>query len=118
MSGCTIRCTCSPESAPPRQGRSGVSDQAAGGGRAGGRCRGGQGPFRAIVADCFYGDHVGFVEALDRADRPYVLALKPQKVMWAPADAAPTPVEAAQALRWDGPDAPGDWTRVVWRFRD
>jgi hypothetical protein len=38
--------------------------------------------------------------------------------MWAPADAAHTPVEAAQALRWDGPDAPGDWTRVVRRFRD
>jgi SRSO17 transposase len=75
-------------------------------------------PFRAIVADCFYGDHEGFVEALDRADRPYVLALKPQKGMWAPADAAHTPVEAAQALRWDGPDAPGDWTRVVRRFRD
>jgi DDE superfamily endonuclease len=75
-------------------------------------------PFRAIVADCFYGDHEGFVEALDRADRPYVLALKPQKGMWAPADAAHTPVEAAQALRWDGPEAPGDWTRVVRRFRD
>jgi len=75
-------------------------------------------PFRALVADCFYGDHEGFVEALDRADRPYVLALKPQKGMWAPADAAHTPVEAAQALRWDGPDAPGDWTRVVRHFRD
>jgi hypothetical protein len=75
-------------------------------------------PFRAIVADCFYGDHEGFVEALDRADRPYVLALKPQKGMWAPAEAAHTPVEAAQALRWDGPAAPGDWTRVVRRFRD
>jgi hypothetical protein len=75
-------------------------------------------PFRAIVADCFYGDHAGFVEALDRADRPYVLALKPQKGMWAPAEAAHTPVEAAQALRWDGPKAPGDWTRVVRCFRD
>jgi SRSO17 transposase len=75
-------------------------------------------PFRAIVADCFYGDHEGFVEALDRADRPYVLALKPQKGMWAPAEAAHTPVEAAQALRWDSPEAPGDWTRVVRRFRD
>src|SRR3954471_8451353 len=75
-------------------------------------------PFRAIVADCFYGDHEGFVEALDRADRAYVLALKPQKGMWAPAEAAHTPVEAAQALRWDGPAAPGDWTRVVRRFRD
>ena len=75
-------------------------------------------PFRAIVADCFYGDHEGFVEALDRAEQPYVLALKPQKGMWAPAEAAHTPVEAAQALRWDGPEAPGDWTRVVRRFRD
>src|SRR3954453_12659511 len=75
-------------------------------------------PFRAIVADCFYGDHEGFVEALDRTDRPYVLALKPQKGMWAPAEAAHTPVEAAQVLRWDGPEAPGDWTRVVRRFRD
>jgi hypothetical protein len=75
-------------------------------------------PFRAIVADCFYGDHEGFVEALDRADRPYVLALKPQKGLWAPAEAAHTPVEAAQALRWGGPDAPRDWTRVVRRFRD
>jgi hypothetical protein len=75
-------------------------------------------PFRAIVADCFYGDHEGFVEALDHADRPYVLALKPQKGMWAPSESAPTPVEAAQALRWEGPDAPGDWTPVVRRFRD
>src|SRR5829696_6685148 len=75
-------------------------------------------PFRAIVADCFYGDHAGFVEALDGADRPYVLALQPQKGSWAPADAAHTPVEAAQALRWDGPAAPGDWTRVVRHFRD
>src|SRR3712207_5822177 len=44
-------------------------------------------PFRAIVADCFYGAHEGFVEALNRADRPYVLALKPEKGMWAPAEA-------------------------------
>jgi hypothetical protein len=75
-------------------------------------------PFRAIVADCFYGDHEGFVEALDRAERPYVLALKPQKGIWAPAETAHPPGEAAQALRWGGPDGPGDWTRVVRRFRD
>jgi hypothetical protein len=75
-------------------------------------------PFRAIVADCFYGDHDEFVEALDRADQPYVLALKPQKGIWAPTESAHTPVEAAQALSWETPDAPGDWTRVVRRFRD
>jgi hypothetical protein len=38
--------------------------------------------------------------------------------MWAPAEAAHIPVEAAQAWRGDSPDAPGDWTRVVRRFRD
>src|SRR3954454_7147142 len=75
-------------------------------------------PFRAIVADCCSGDHAGFVEALDRAERPYVLALKPQQGIGAAAEAAHTPVEASQALRWDGPEAPGDWTRVVRRFRE
>jgi hypothetical protein len=58
------------------------------------------------------------VEALDGADQPYVLALKPQKATWTPAEAAHTPVEAAQAPRWGGPAAPGGWTRVPRRFRD
>jgi hypothetical protein len=75
-------------------------------------------PFRAIVADCFYGDHLGFVEALEAARLPYVLALKPNKGTWAPAEDAHTPQEAAQDLRWDGPTAPGDWTPLRRRFRD
>jgi hypothetical protein len=75
-------------------------------------------PFRAIVADCFYGDHLGFVEALDGAHLPYVLAVKPSKGTWAPAEAAHTPQEAAERLQWDGPDAPGHWTPITRRFRD
>lgn len=75
-------------------------------------------PFRAIVADCFYGDHLGFVEALERARLPYVLALKPSKGTWAPAEEAHTPQEAAQDLRWESPAAPGDWTPLRRRFRD
>jgi hypothetical protein len=43
------------------------------------QARGAGVPFRAIVVDCFYGDHFGFVEALERAGLPYVLALKPNK---------------------------------------
>ena len=42
-----------------------------------------------------------------------MLALKPRTGTWAPADAAHTPSEAAGDLRWDGPEAPGDWTPVV-----
>ena len=47
-------------------------------------------PFRAVVADCFYGDNDGFCEALGRAKVAYVLAVKPRKGAWAPADEAHT----------------------------
>jgi SRSO17 transposase len=46
--------------------------------------------FRAVVADCFYGDNPGFTDALGAAKVPFVLALKPRKGTWAPAD-KPTP---------------------------
>jgi hypothetical protein len=75
-------------------------------------------PFRAVVADCFYGDNTGFVEALGRAGVAFVLALKPRKGTWAPADEPHTPVEAARELGWGGPGRPGAWRRVTRRFRD
>ena len=75
-------------------------------------------PFRAVVADCFYGDNTGFVEALGAAKVAFVLALKPRKGIWAPDDAAHTPVEAARELGWGGPGRPGPWRRVTRRFRD
>jgi hypothetical protein len=75
-------------------------------------------PFRAVVADCFYGDNTGFVEALGHAGVAFVLALKPRKGTWAPADEPHTPVEAARELGWGGPGRPGAWRRVTRRFRD
>jgi DDE superfamily endonuclease len=74
-------------------------------------------PFRAVVADCFYGDNTGFVEALG-AGVAFVLALKPRKGIWAPDDEPHTPVEAARELGWGGPGRPGPWRRVIRRFRD
>src|SRR5512133_902425 len=74
--------------------------------------------FRAVVADCFYGDNTGFVEALGAAKVAFVLALKPRRGIWAPDEAAHTPVEAARALGWAGPGRPGPWRRVTRRFRD
>jgi hypothetical protein len=74
--------------------------------------------FRAVVADCFYGDNEGFTQALDTAGVAYVLAVKPRKGAWAPADQAHTPQEAAQQLAWASPEEPGDWTKVTRRFRD
>jgi hypothetical protein len=74
--------------------------------------------FRAVVADCAYGDNPGFTDTLTAAKVPFVLALKPRKGTWAPADAAHTPVEAAGELGWHGPTKPGRWRRVTRRFRD
>src|SRR5215210_2286069 len=74
--------------------------------------------FRAVVADCFYGENATFEGALAEAGLPFLLALKPSSGIWAPADAVHTPEEAARELRWGGPDEPGDWTPVVRRFRD
>ena len=75
-------------------------------------------PFGAVVADCFYGDNPGFTDALTAAKVPFVLALKPHKGTWAPADQAHTPVEAAGELGWRSPSRPGRWRRVTRRFRD
>jgi SRSO17 transposase len=74
--------------------------------------------FRAVVADCFYGDNPGFTDALTAAKTPFVLALKPRKGTWAPADAAHTPTEAARELGWRSPGKPGQWRRLQRRFRD
>jgi hypothetical protein len=74
--------------------------------------------FRAVVADCFYGDNTGFIEALSAAKVAFVLVVKPHKGVWAPADEVHTPEEAARQLAWGGPGQPGDWTKVTRRFRD
>lgn len=75
-------------------------------------------PFRAVVADCLYGEHAGFVGALWEAGLPFVLALRAKQGRWAPAEAAHTPEDAAREVPWEGPQHPGGWTPVVRRFRD
>ena len=74
--------------------------------------------FGAVVADCAYGDNPGFTQALDAAGVRFVLALKPRKGTWAPAEKAHSPTEAAEELGWRGPNKPGRWRRVTRRFRD
>jgi SRSO17 transposase len=74
--------------------------------------------FRAVVADCFYGDNPGFIQALSAAKVAFVLAVKPRKGAWAPAEEVHTPQEAARQLAWKSPKQPGDWTKVIRRFRD
>lgn len=46
------------------------------------------------------------------------MALKARRGTWAYGRDAHTPVDAARAVAWDGPDAPGEWTAVTRTFRD
>jgi hypothetical protein len=74
--------------------------------------------FRAAVADSAYGDQDGFRGELAEAGLPFVMALKPRRGTWAYGPDAHTPVDAARALAWDGPDDPGGWHAVTRAFRD
>src|SRR5512132_1505903 len=74
--------------------------------------------FRAVVADCFYGDNPGFTEALVAAKVAFVLAVKPRKGAWASTEESHTPRDAAAQLAWTSPEEPGDWTAITRRFRD
>ena len=74
--------------------------------------------FRAVAADCAYGDQDGFRGELAQAGLPFVMALKPRRGMWAYGPDAHTPVAAARGLAWGGPDDPGDRRPAVRTFRD
>src|SRR6266571_3330375 len=74
--------------------------------------------FRAVCADSAYGDQDGFRGELAQAGLPFVMALKPRRGTWAYGPDAHTPVDAARALAWNGPDDPGDWRPVTRAFRD
>src|SRR5215472_16975701 len=74
--------------------------------------------FGAVAADSACGDQDGFRAELAGAGLPFVMALKPRRGTWAYGPDAHTPVDAARALAWDGPDDPGDWQAVTRTFRD
>jgi DDE superfamily endonuclease len=74
--------------------------------------------FRAVVADCIYGESAAFEGALWEAGVPYVVGLRPSRGTWAPEEDPHTPQEAAQQVCWNGAEDPLDWTPVVRRFRD
>ncbi|SOF02492.1 DDE superfamily endonuclease [Streptomyces sp. OV198] len=74
--------------------------------------------FRAVAADCAYGDQDGFRRQLAAAGLPFVMALKPSHGTWSYGKDAYTPADAAGALTWTDPGHPGDWTAVERTFRD
>jgi hypothetical protein len=74
-------------------------------------------PFRAVVADAFYGSHLGFREDLATLGVPYVLAEKPSHAWWHPEGALGSAYELAQAAPWQA-EQPGCWQPLRRRFRD
>jgi hypothetical protein len=77
-------------------------------------------PFRAVVADSFYGEDEGFKQSLSELEVGYVMALKPSHAWWHRVGEIGSPWEAAVAAGegWEGERHPGDWVKVMRRFRD
>jgi hypothetical protein len=75
-------------------------------------------PFRTVVADSFYGEGEGFKQRLGELGVGYVLSLKPSHAWWHKIGEIGSPWEAAVAAEWEDERHPGDWVKVVRRFRD
>jgi hypothetical protein len=77
-------------------------------------------PFRAVVADAFYGEDEGFKQSLSELGVGYVLALKPSHAWWHKVGEIGSPWEAAVAAGegWQDERQPGEWVKVVRGFRD
>jgi hypothetical protein len=76
--------------------------------------------FRAVVADSFYGEDEGFRQSLRELNVGYVLALKPSHAWWHKEGEIGSPWEAAMVTSegWKDEQHPGNWVKVVRRFRD
>jgi len=75
-------------------------------------------PFRAVVADSFYGEDAGFRQRLHESAIGYVLALRPSHTWWHQIGTVGALWEAAELAGWRGANAPGAWVAVERRFRD
>jgi SRSO17 transposase len=76
-------------------------------------------PFRAVVADSFYGEDEELRWTLRDLGAGYVLALKPSHSWWhREGEEIGALWEAALGGGWEGPNSPGEWARVERRFRD
>ncbi len=77
-------------------------------------------PFRAVVADSFYGEDEGFKQSLSELGVGYMMALKPSHAWWHKIGEIGSPWEAAVAAGegWEDEKHPGEWVKVVRSFRD
>lgn len=75
-------------------------------------------PFRAMVADSFYGEDRGLKRGLGKLKVPYVMALKPSHAWWHPEEVAGTLQDVAHEAGWVSAEQPGQWVRITRTFHD
>lgn len=75
-------------------------------------------PFRAVVADSFYGEDRAFAAGLRDLGVGYVLALKPSHSWWHREGDIGALWQAAEQAAWTDAVHPGRWVRVDRRYRD
>jgi len=74
-------------------------------------------PFRAVVADWFYGEDEGLKHGLRARGLGYVLALE-SHAWWRREGDRGSLREVAEAAEWTDTTSPGEWVRVIRQFRD
>ena len=77
----------------------------------------GKWPFKAVVADSFYGEDANVRKGLQDSSVHYVMALKPPHSWWHSEDQPGSLDEVARATPWKSA-APGAWQKVERTFRD
>src|SRR6266487_3555650 len=75
-------------------------------------------PFRAVVADSFYGEDRGLRNGLSKLQVPYVMALNPSHAWWHPGGVAGSLQEVAREAGWVSAEQAGRWVRITRTFRD
>jgi hypothetical protein len=75
-------------------------------------------PFRAVVADSFYGEDRGLRGGLRKLPVPYVMALNPSHAWWHPEEVAGSLQDVAHEAGWQSAKHPGKWVPITRTFRD
>ncbi len=75
-------------------------------------------PFRAVVADSFYGEDEDLKGDFEKRGVGYVMALKESHSWWHKEGTIGALWEAAEAAGWKGADDPGRWKKMRRTFRD
>jgi hypothetical protein len=75
-------------------------------------------PFRAVVAENFYGEDRGLRNGRRKLKVPSVMALKPSHTWWHPETVAGSLKDVVHEVGWESAQCPGKWVAITRTFRD